>query len=110
VFASDPAVVVQEGRRIGLAATTSLGEVYYNYSINDSWAGWQSMGNAGGFVNQAPTLLARNGNYVDIFCVRSDGAAYPKHWDGANYHPSLTGWELIGASLGGRLSVASWGP
>jgi hypothetical protein len=69
--------------------------------------GWESLG---GLVSTfyRPRVLSWGPNRLDIFVVgQNDNALYHKAWDGAQWQPSMTGWENLGGTLRSAPAVVS---
>jgi len=58
---------------------------------------------------QLVAAIAVDTNRLDVFGIANGGVSH-KGWDGANWHPSATGWQWLGGEGVWQLGVASWDP
>ena len=61
-------------------------------------------------ARRPPEVVAWGPNRLDVFVLGTDHALYHKWWDGANWGPSLTGWEYLGGICASAPKVVAWGP
>ena len=54
-------------------------------------------------------VVAWGANRLDAFVIGTDAALYHKWWDGANWGPSVTGYEYMGGTILGGAEVVAWG-
>jgi hypothetical protein len=55
-------------------------------------------------------VVAWGPNRLDVFVLGSNRALYHKWWDGANWGPSLTGYEAMGGVCASVPQAVAWGP
>lgn len=112
---SDPAAVVQDGRRISLAAVSSsswtngAGRILYNYKFADagwvngsSWDDWGLPPSGGTF--QDVSLFAWGGNKVGLFARTSTGNVHFRIFEGWGWTP----WAALGP-VSSRITFGAWG-
>jgi hypothetical protein len=114
VIVGDPTVASWDHDRLDVFVIGTDGALYHKAWNGSQWqpsvTGYEGLGTPdnGVTLTMNPFVDSWGHDRLDIFAVGTNGALYHKWWDGANWGPSLTGYEFMDGGISRDPAVVSW--
>jgi hypothetical protein len=116
IIAGQPSVIAPSYGRLDVFIVGNDQALYHKYFNEYSTVGWQpslhGFENLGGHLSGTPVATdspyatpGEAGDALYVVAKGTDTAVYDKHWDGANWQPSITSWEYLGGIAVGDVSA-----